>query len=112
MFSIYWFDKKKYTPKENSFYFVIKFSDDREMPDIDEDDSICIAKWDGSDFVDYQHQKLWGRYFLPICDHIQPERSKREDSKYIPNHKDKYYIPERGPIECNTCLRPPCNVCN
>jgi hypothetical protein len=47
-----------------------------------------------------------------IQEFIQPERSKREDSKFIPNSKDKYYIPEDGPIECATCLRPPCNMCN
>ncbi len=28
------------------------------------------------------------------------------------NKSKKYFVPEYGPIDCNKCFRPPCNMCN
>lgn len=55
----------------------------------------CGINWDN-----FQYQNLDILFEL----FIQPERSKREDSKY--------FIPEDGPIKCDKCNRPPCQLCN
>lgn len=61
-----WLDITKKTPATGVPYFVLPFTEKKELSDCDWEENIGIGYWSNNEFSDIEYQCIWARYYLPI----------------------------------------------